>query len=511
MSTEAVQLMAPSRAPSETTLVAAAIGLFFLLQLHLAFVFNINWDEFFFLSHVYSYQAGRLDSSFQTFHVHLFGWLTALPLSEPDQIVAARLVMIVAEAGTAWCIFHIAGMFGSKQHALFALFAYLASTYVLGHGASFRTDPIAAFLLMASLALLFATPAKWPAAALAGVLAGLGLLITVKGVFYFPAFLAALIFAAQSRAKFAATIRYFAVAGVSLALVYGAGMMAHIAQVSPAAGGTTGTAALQAQASSALTKTVLSQMLFPRIDYILRWLLASIVPAALLLFGLAIALSKLLAERFRPALVVLLLAAPLLSLVIYRNAFPYFFPFILAPAVPAIALASQRLDRPIWRNAALTGLFAGMAMQYAQLLPRDQLAQRQVIAAVHEIFPAPVNYIDRNGMLPSFPKTGFFMSSWGMELVSAAGSPALAPVIAQQRPPLVIANSPVLLKALDPSFVYSGPRLHPDDERALREHYVHYWGPIWLAGKDGKFDLGPGHRLPSPVKPFTNRPIYFGF
>ncbi len=553
------------RVPAETTLVAAAIGVFFLLQLHLAFVWNINWDEFYFLSHICSYQAGRLDSSFQTFHVHIFGWLAALPLSEPDQIIAGRVVLLFAEAATAWCIFRIAEALSCKRHALFALFAYLASGYVIGNGASFRTDPIATFMLMASLALLFTMPARWFIAALAGMLAGIGLLVTVKGVFYIPAFVAALIHVARKQTGFFPAIKSFTIAGVGLALTFGIGMTLHAAAVSQAAAVVANASALQVQASSALTKTVLSQHLFPRADYILRWLGAGIVPVALLLLCLIVATRKQVAGRSGNALVCLLLAAPLLSLVFYRNAFPYFFPFILAPVAPVIALASQRLDRAIWRHAALAPMFAGMVLQYAKLLPHDQQAQRQVIAAVHQIFPEPVAYIDRNGMVPSFPKVGFFMSTWGMEHAKAAGAPLLSPIIAQQQPPLLIANSPVLTQALQPSSNYAGQRLHPEDEKSLRENFVHYWGPIWLAGKafagtgeEQEFQLPAARRyvvkcvaasivlngrdvacgsavlvatgknvlradkgvpvdlvatnsLPIQKEPFSNRPIYFGF
>ena len=50
-----------------------------------------------------------------------------------------------------------------------------------GHGVSFRTDPLAAFMVMMSLALLFGAR-SWFAMAAAGILAAIGLLVTVKAV-----------------------------------------------------------------------------------------------------------------------------------------------------------------------------------------------------------------------------------------------------------------------------------------------------------------------------------------
>ena len=44
-----------------------------------------------------------------------------------------------------------------------------------------------------------------------------------------------------------------------------------------------------------------------------------------------------------------------------------------------------------------------------------QFDQRAVVAAVHRIFPEPVPYLDHGGVMASFPKVNFFMSSWGVD------------------------------------------------------------------------------------------------
>ena len=67
----------------------------------------------------------------------------------------------------------------------------------------------------------------------------------------------------------------------------------------------------------------------------------------------------------------------------------------------------------------------------ATLSEAEQLARE-----VQRIFPEPVGYIDRSGMLPSYPKVGFLMSTWGVEGVVARGKPTLAPLIRRRQPPL---------------------------------------------------------------------------
>ena len=466
-----------TRFVSEQRLVACLVALFFAFQIYLTFTLNINWDEFFFLAHIYSFQEGRLAVAFQTFHVHLFGWLTYLPLMEADQIVVARLVMVLAGVGTSLCIFRIAESLTSDRHAAFATLAFLVSGYVLGQGASFRADPIATFLMMASLAILFIAPIKWPYAILAAALSGLGLLITIKCAFYLPVYLAALVHRWGKEPHPFKVLAMFAIAGLGVVIVYAAGWMVHGALLS-----TPGTvSAAPAQATQALNKTVITPALFPQWGYMLIWALFGLVPAILLASALIIGVLQ--SARRNAALVCLLLAAPVLSLVFYRNAFPYFFPFIMAPAFVAVALVSERLTSNAIRKAIITLMFVGLMSQFSTLVARDQSAQRAVIATVHQIFPEPVPYIDRNSIIPSFPSVGFFMSSWGLESVKTSGRPVLGPVIAGMHPPLLIVNSPAIAKALDPALEYPAPRLLLDDERALRENYIEHWGPIWVAGR----------------------------
>ena len=54
---------------------------------------GVNWDEFYFLSHVYALGRGELDLLLQGAYTHAFAWVTTTGGAEVDQIVRLRLVM----------------------------------------------------------------------------------------------------------------------------------------------------------------------------------------------------------------------------------------------------------------------------------------------------------------------------------------------------------------------------------------------------------------------------------
>lgn len=170
---------------ASTALFAVIIGATMIGQLWFAFTRQINWDEYYFLSRIHEYGRGELHDVLQTFHVHLFYWLILISGGEIDQIVMARLAMLGLGAGTLAMIFLIARRFTSTGAALFAVAAYVTSSNIIVHGASFRFDPIATFLLMSALALLMLSGMRWYHAAAAGVLIALAGLITIKSVFFY--------------------------------------------------------------------------------------------------------------------------------------------------------------------------------------------------------------------------------------------------------------------------------------------------------------------------------------
>jgi len=104
---------------------------------------------------------------------------------------------------------------------------------------------------------------------------------------------------------------------------------------------------------------------------------------------------------------------------------------------------------------------------------------------VHKAFPQPVAYIDRSSMVSSFPKYGFFMSSWGFENYYAGGKALMHQIIDKYQPIFLLAN----IEALDlahaggQSGIVDAPQLFEEDNVALKENFIHHWGIVYVAGK----------------------------
>jgi hypothetical protein len=465
----------------------AAIFLCLALQAWLALVMEINWDEFFYLSQIYSYQHGELGKPLQSFHIHLLGWLTSIPGNEIDQIVVGRFVMLMCEAGTCALIYLLARRFASRSAALTAVLAFTSACFTIIHGASFRADPLAALFIMGSLVVIARAPPKLGSLAGAAAMAAVAAMVTVKVVLYAPAFAGVALWRTAEASDRRRMIRWLAGAGAAAAI---ACALLYLVQLNlmPT---TTNAGSRAGLANAAETQT--GAGLLPRLAEIERFFLLSPLQVFLLAAGAAIAAMSLGRRARRPAEAIALLGcgATLLCLLFYRNAFPYFFPFILAPAVVLAAVAVDRIGL-LSRHSRLValGLFAPAVAVAGVWSTHGQGAQRELVSAVHRIFPSPVPYIDRNSMIASFPKRGFFMSTWGMSGYRAR-SPFFEKVLASSTVPLLVVDGPALEQTTRVRWdVPERLRLFPQDEAVLRDNYIPHWGRIWVAGKD--VESGPG-------------------
>ncbi|EDL47919.1 glycosyltransferase family 39 protein [Erythrobacter sp. SD-21] len=477
-----------ARIPVDRLAAGGFLLLFAIAQLALAFRLNINWDEYYFLSHIYAFGEDRLTTAMQTFYVRPLAWLSGLPGSESDQVVYGRLFMLLCEAGSLFCLYRIARRFFGTGEALLAVAAWCAAGFALAHGASFRADPFAGVLMMVSLAVLVCGRMAWSRAVFAGLLAALSLMVTLKSAFFLPAFLGAFLLrmSEDETEGFIPVLRHFAKAGavciaalVALWLWHARGLPS--APMITAPGDKT---TLASGSLDVLDKVVFSQALFPRWPYIALWISQSVLSLLLIVIGLWFAFKRI-GEKDRRVfgIALLLFALPLVSLVFYRNAFSYFFPFILLPAALLAAAGASRIAKPLHRVALVAAMASLVAIRLASSWQMDQSAQRQIAEAVHEAFPEPVSYIDRNGIIPSFPKSGFFMSTWGTEQYLEGKHPPLAATIRRDQPPLLILNTPILEDAVFGTNKLGDFRLLDKDGAILRDDYVEHWGPVWVAGK----------------------------
>jgi hypothetical protein len=167
---------------------------------------------------------------------------------------------------------------------------------------------------------------------------------------------------------------------------------------------------------------------------------------------------------------------------------------VLTPGVILVGVAFEAVLRWHARRrlavlrvlAALVpvGLLAGAALQVVRERGDQQVAQREVLDLVHELFPEPVPYVDRCSMVATFPKAGFFMSTLGMAQYLEGGRPIFEELIRTRRPRFVLANAyPLRLAWPTRTPVRGYQRLLPEDARALRTHYVHHWGALYVPGQ----------------------------
>jgi hypothetical protein len=198
----------------------------------------------------------------------------------------------------------------------------------------------------------------------------------------------------------------------------------------------------------------------------------------------------------------LILALPALTPLIYRNAYEYYYPFILAPAAILVALffekhralalkASKSLGASVLPIMLAVQCVLG-AFHVWRNLPDEIAPQRTTLAAVHAVFPRPVRYIDGYGVVATFPRSGPFMSSWGMEKYHEASRPLFADLVAKTQPPLLLADAVSLYGAMVPGISVAIPELTllPTDAAFLRDNYLPHGGMLFVAGKQLKAAAG---------------------
>lgn len=444
---------------------------------------NVNWDEFLYLSKVYAYQRGALTTAFQTFHVHLFGWLTVVPGTEVDQVLAGRLAAFVLRVGTTVGVFLVALRLCGRTGAWIAALATLSFSYLLRHGESLRGDPLIAFLFVAALALMVVHPTHRSAVVGAAVLYAVALLVSVKALVYAPALAAVLVVAAARPGQRAIVVLF----GVGVGVAYAALYLLHTAAVEPAG-------------ASVAARTVAAgaeMWLDPRIEVLQNTLRADWMFWTLFVLGVGGALVAGIRSRGEMRALGWLLIGlqlPLLSLVLYRNTYPYFFVVLVPVAALACGYAVARVEatvaarRPRTAAALVAALAAGLTMQAAlsaSVYSDDMVSQqREVLTAVHRMFPEPVPYIDRGGMVASFPHVGPFMSTSVLTRYRARGRPAIEALVREHAPAFLLANVIGLELHLDWDEVQASPhRLLRADFEFLQRNFVHHWGPLWVPGR----------------------------
>jgi hypothetical protein len=438
---------------------------------------------------VYDHARGDLKEALQTIFIHGFHRVGAISGNEVDQIVAARLVIYVLSIATAGFLWLICRHFMSVRAALFAVLTYLSFSFVFRLANSFRTDPIATFLLMAALWLIICRPAQLRYALVAGGLIGLAGMITVKSIFYVPTISIILLINLYSADDRKNAFLYALTAGVIAMVSFLAFYLLHrLTLMDPAST----SVFLERTAGKTLgERNFLAAFLTFRVALIKNpvfWISAG---AGLVFCAQALIRSKG-GDRTRWA-TLLSFAVILGSMFVYTETFAYYYIFMLAPVTVLCGIGFASVpDSYSTRLGAIACIPLGLMLlsNYFLLgLAKDNATQRRTLEVVHRAFPEPTDYIDRSSMVSAYPKRGFFMSHWGMTDYYRAGVPIMRSIIEQNQPRFLIANRRMLeLDDLGPDEY--GPQhfgLFKQDVATLKSNYIRHWGAIYVAGK--KFSL----------------------
>lgn len=451
----------------------ALVGVLAAMQLSMATGRSINWDEFWFYSQVELVARGEFIQPLQTIHTRLFAWLPGLPGSEIDHILVARLFMWACALVTAGGIYLLAEKFADKRTALLAVAAYMGAGYVLQHSIAFRVDPIVTALLTSALCVAARTRLTPLWIALLGALIGLAAMVTIKFVLWAPAFAGMALWQwHEEKYDPRYLARWFAAGAVALAtfaLLY----MLH----SVDAGGGEARAAAEGTLSRSAGKMI-GFLDSPHLPLIGKGVFTALplALAIMLVPGVVLRLELPLAKR----LALLALWLPVLTPVYYVNSLPYFYPFILPPVAVTCALSLPIFVRRYGMTvvAGVIGLSAAMVW----VVDTRGVTQKQetLIAAVHEVFPEPVNYFDCCGMIASFPKQNDFLTRYGVQRYLEAGEPTLLRAMEAQPVPLVLDNNRQFSRLIE---LGDSTEFLPADAAALRGTYVRFWADIYIAGR----------------------------
>jgi len=477
-------------------ILIGSIFLCLVLQLIMALRFVINQDEFYNLNMGYEFLRGEIGTPFQTLMFRMSGWLRFLPGNEIDQIVAGRLFNYAAAIATSFFIYKTCKRYFSTNASLFAVLAYFGFYYVFRHLTAFRADVLVTMCLMAILWLVSDPEQSWRKVGAAGLLIGIAFTLSIKSIFYMP--IVALFLLGRwmtsnwSRQAFLQGLAMFLIAIGSFAILF----ILHSPKTSIAA---ENAAYLQSISKTSFTHSGL----FNRQGVFGMSLLQNLVGWGVLLLGLLETTKEIKTNPNRPRMETIYILAfiiPLTPIIFYYHANPYFYPFMLAPAMIFIAAAADHFIKS-QKSAIFIGLTCIFSLLPLTIFVRSsanhQDTQHIVINAVHEIFPNPVPIIDYCGMISSFDRVneaGLFINPdiFGHSKYLNKNTPIMADIVKTHQPQIILANVTGLDLQNEFRHEFSYDLLE-EDARVLKENYLKFWGPVYVPGKmfkgDSRFEI----------------------
>ncbi len=471
-----------------------------LLKFQLIFLLNIDGDEFSFLSIVHQYKEGILSSRFMTFHVHLFSWLPLVSNNEAEQIIAARICMYFLGAGSCILIYLMGRKFFNRCGALFAVLSYVSLSNIIEHGASFRFDPICAFLFLISIYFILERDKFKYSFIISGLSLALSLMITLKASIYMitiAIILSCIVIFERSK-----MLIFKYVAGFFVALVFGFfsfyifhDMMLYGKNITET----------QSYLGNLASNVIVFENLFPVWVYAAISMYDNLFIWILLFGGFIFVLCRIFKERHEKSsqdLLLLSFLVPLLSIIFYVYPYPYFYVFIMSPGILLCGVMIDQVSENYKKSGSLLSFFVivlasvFLSINFTKHYIRNAFdrtsAQKEIIETVHKIFPDSVPYIDACSMISSYPKIGLFMTSWDMEKYIERKKPIMLNALVKNHPVFLLSNIVSLNLSLTRDEVLKSGYLPllDEDHSILKNNFIHHWGILYVTGKDIYF----GHK-----------------
>jgi hypothetical protein len=397
--------------------------------------------------------------------------------------------------GSTILTYLIAKLFLNTLGALFSVLCYVSISNIVVHGASFRYDPSGSLLFLMAVYLLLKKPIRNINIFISGLGIAVSMMITLKTFFFLITLfvlILCIIYISENKKEALKVSIYFYLSFVSSLIIL---FMLHKHIL---LGTQTNGALVYALETIQYHKSlkILFESYFHNIGYIVLFIIENIFIVAIFLVGLIIILHELIInKKVNNNLLILSFLINITPVIYYRYNFPYFYLFILSPAIIMCGVLIDRLEEiyfnskymPILIYALSLCVFLGFIYHYKNNAFDQNVSQKQIVKIVHKIFPKPVPYIDRGSMISSFPSVGLKMGTHDMERYLKANNPIMRDLIVQQKPVFIVAN----VVYLDLKLPYSRnaedifinyPLLEKDYE-VLRKNYIHHWGKLYVSGK----------------------------
>lgn len=484
--------------PSALVIAAGALAILLSIQFTQVFGRAINWDEFWHYNHLVQFQNGELTRPLNTLHVRAFGWVTGLPGNAVDHIIVIRLFMFACELVVLAGIVALASRFTDRTTGLLCALAYLSFPFVFQHGYSYRFDPPAAALMMGALWLLASRVLDARKILAAGVLIGIALMVTIKIVLLLPAF-AGIVWWRWSERNFAVPyVARVAATGIVALAMAGAIFLLHSQGIAGVASdnatdivGGSGSAMFALEAKPYWPIAIAAAQMAP------------LVTLLLVLFPFALWKSDA-ARNEKIALVGLFL--PLSTLLFYHNTAPYYYVFMLPWVLVACAVSMPFITARITASgtAALFLVFGLIGFAFEEESPIGK--QRELIDTAYATFPEGTAYFDFMGMLAERPKANPFVTPANIRQYHLANRSIYRAAMEERVVPLLVDNDFQFQQLFAEPYVPTMteghiPHFSAEDAEALRDTYVQWWGPFYLAGEEipaGESPYSFTIRVPGP-------------